>query len=212
MTAYRRGIDAVRKEPMSMGLVAEVCMVSKKTVLNWVYRVKSESETVKAKALPAFKTFGGHHRVWPSDLKRFLKQNKMDIDFEFVDDRKIQVVLFVDNPESKLMLKQILTSFPQVRVLWASNPFEAIYYCAHNRAKFLALPKLITGDNFHFVQTVNQMKVDYGTRVIFFGTPSEVLQTIMPKFYEDKDVLPEINLNVNSATIEEALAKIFNQK
>ena len=67
MVEYRHSpnglkLATVYRKPMSVGLVAKVCRVSKKTVLNWIYR----------DALKAFTTYGGHYRIWPGDLKEFI--------------------------------------------------------------------------------------------------------------------------------------------
>jgi excisionase family DNA binding protein len=62
----------IYRKPLSVGQVAEICRVSKKTVLNWIYDG----------ALKAFTTYGGHYRVWPVNIKKFLDQTRMDIPFD----------------------------------------------------------------------------------------------------------------------------------
>jgi len=84
-------VDMIHIKPMNVGLIAKVCRVSKKAVLNWIY---GECGHKKIK-LKAFGTPGGHYRVWPSDLAAFLELHKMDIPFRWQDSRKL-IVMCVD--------------------------------------------------------------------------------------------------------------------
>src|SRR6266446_5950305 len=82
MVEYRQSLSGLKmsmvyRKPLNVGLVAKICRVSKKTVLNWIYK----------DALKAFTTLGGHYRVWPGDLKKFLTKAGIDVPFHFVDDR-----------------------------------------------------------------------------------------------------------------------------
>ena len=81
MVEYRQSpnglkFSTVYRKPLSVGMVAKVCRVSKKTVLNWIYR----------DAMKAFTTYGGHYRIWPGDLKKFLAKAGIDVPFQFVDE------------------------------------------------------------------------------------------------------------------------------
>jgi hypothetical protein len=58
-------------------------------------------------------TYGGHYRVWPICVKKFLDQPKMDIPFDFVfaDDR----VLIIDDETDYAVLKNaIVAELPDV--------------------------------------------------------------------------------------------------
>ena len=58
--------------PLSVGEVARILYVSRPSVLNWIHKG----------ALKAFTTYGGHHRVWPVDVKALLEKTGMDIPFQ----------------------------------------------------------------------------------------------------------------------------------
>lgn len=54
-------------EVLTVAEVAEVFRINRKTVANWIYRRK----------LPAFKTPGGHYRVYRKDVEHALKEGKL---------------------------------------------------------------------------------------------------------------------------------------
>lgn len=47
--------------------VADIFRINRKTVANWISKRK----------LPAFKTLGGHYRVYREDVENALKQGKL---------------------------------------------------------------------------------------------------------------------------------------
>ena len=90
-----------------MGQVADVCRVSKKTVLNWIYDG----------GLKAFTTYGGHYRVWPANVKKFLDSTGMDIPFDFVDERTTNVLIVDDDADyTKMLASAIKSDMPDVEV------------------------------------------------------------------------------------------------
>ena len=60
-------------KPLSVGQAAQICQVTTRTINNWIRGGK----------LKAYATPGGHFRIWPSDLRKFLKAHNMDINFDF---------------------------------------------------------------------------------------------------------------------------------
>src|SRR5258708_18417396 len=93
MVEYRQSLSGLKystvyRKPLNVGLVAKICRVSKKTVLNWIYK----------EALKAHTTYGGHYRIWPSDLKNFLTKSGIDVPFNFVDDRQTTFLIVDDDP------------------------------------------------------------------------------------------------------------------
>src|SRR5512135_3292623 len=96
------------KKPLSVGQVADICRVSKKTVLNWIYDG----------ALKAFTTYGGHYRIWPANVKKFLDSAGMDIPFDFIDDRTTHILIIDDDEGYSQMLREaIVAELPTVDVV-----------------------------------------------------------------------------------------------
>jgi len=118
------------KKPLSVGQVAEVCRVSKKTVLNWIYDG----------GLKAFTTYGGHYRVWPANVKKFLDQTGMDIPFEFVDDRTTSVLIIDDDADYSRMLKSaIKTDLPHVEVTTTDDGYEGLVMIGEMKPQLVIL-------------------------------------------------------------------------
>jgi excisionase family DNA binding protein len=148
----------VFRKPLSVGQAAKICRVSKKTVLNWIYR----------DALKAFTTYGGHYRIWPGDLKSFLTKSKMDIPFEYIDERQTSFLIVDDDPTYSFMLKEaLLADFPQADVLVTDDGYEALLLVGERKPQIIILdlrmPKL---DGFHFLELLKERKKDSTMKVL----------------------------------------------
>ncbi len=65
------------KDWLTLGKVAEYCLVSRATIRRWV-----KTGTLKATRLPS-----GHYRVNVADLRDFLKQHDMPIGSELIESK-----------------------------------------------------------------------------------------------------------------------------
>ncbi len=163
MVEYRQNPNGLKysmvyRKPLSVGVVAKICRVSKKTVLNWIYR----------DALKAFTTFGGHYRVWPGDLKKFLVKAGMDVPFHFVDDRQTVFLIVDDDPAFTLLLKEaILAHFANADVITTDDGYEALLLIGERKPHIvmldLKMPKL---DGFEVLELLRHRKKDNLLKIV----------------------------------------------
>ncbi|HLB00390.1 MAG TPA: response regulator [Bacteroidota bacterium] len=166
MVEYKQNFNAlklsgVHKKPLNVGLVAKICRVSKKTVLNWIYKG----------ALKAFTTFGGHYRVWPGDLKDFLVVAGLDVPFQFVDERKTTFLIVDDDTTYAKLLKEALcTRFPSADVIMTEDGYEGLVLIGERKPQLLLLdlrmPKL---DGFGVLEMLGQRKKDDSMKIVILS-------------------------------------------
>lgn len=156
-TKFIRHMTVFRK-PLSVGQVAKICRVSKKTVLNWIYR----------NALKAFTTYGGHYRVWPGDLKSFLVKARMDIPFEYIDERQTTFLIVDDDPAYTYVLKDVLLAeFPHADVLATDDGYEALLLIGERKPQMIVLDlKMPKIDGFHFLELLRERKRDHTMKIV----------------------------------------------
>jgi len=146
------------KKPLSVGQVAEICRVSKKTVLNWIYDG----------ALKAFTTYGGHYRVWPANIKKFLDTAGMDIPFDYVDDRTTHVLIIDDDRDYSQMLKSAINAeLPNVEITVTDDGYEGLMLIGEIKPQLVILdikmPKL---DGFQVLELLKNRKTDHEMKVL----------------------------------------------
>lgn len=109
----------IHKSPLSVGKVAKICHVSKKTVLNWIYRG----------AIKTFTTFGGHYRIWPGDLAEFIIEQGMDIQFNFTE-KRLRHVLIIENQQPSIdkIKKTLRLLKPTAVVTTTDDGHHAMYH------------------------------------------------------------------------------------
>ena len=148
----------IHKKPLSVGVVADVCRVSKKTVLNWIYDG----------GLKAFTTYGGHYRVWPANLKKFLDTTGMDIPFDFVDELTTNLLIIDDDPDYAQMLKSaIKAELPTVEVTATDDGYEGLVMIGDIKPQVVILdirmPKV---DGMQVLELLKTRKVDHDMKVL----------------------------------------------
>ncbi len=163
MVEYRQSpnglkLSAVYRKPMSVGLVAKICRVSKKTVLNWIYR----------DAIKAFTTFGGHYRIWPGDLKDFMTRAGIDVPYQFVDERRTVFLIVDDDKAFSLSLKEaICTQYPEGDVIITDDGYEALLLIGERKPKVvfldLRMPKI---DGLQVLELLKSRKKENMMKVI----------------------------------------------
>jgi two-component system, OmpR family, response regulator len=146
------------KKPLSVGQVAEICRVSKKTVLNWIYDG----------ALKAFTTYGGHYRLWPSNVKKFLDATGMDIPFDYIDERTTQILIIDDDTDYTQMMKAaIATELPDAEVTATDDGYEGLMLIGEKKPQLVILdikmPKL---DGFQVLDLLKSRKQEHDIKVL----------------------------------------------
>lgn len=148
----------IYKKPLSVGQVADVCRVSKKTVLNWIYEG----------ALKAFTTYGGHYRVWPADLRTFVNETAMDIQFDFVDDRRSKILIIDDDHEYTAVLKIAITQeLPNAEVLLTDDGYEGLLLIGELQPQLVILDlKMPKVDGFQVLELLKSRKQDNALKIL----------------------------------------------
>lgn len=147
------------KDPLSVGEVARILRVSKPCVLNWINKG----------ALKAFTTYGGHHRLWASDVKAFLDKAGMDIPFTFEEEHPNRRVLIIDDDPiyTNLMRQVIKTELPGVDVTTTDDGYEALILIGEINPQLVVLdikmPKL---DGFKVLERLAVRKPGHNMKVL----------------------------------------------
>jgi len=172
----------VYKKPLSVGQVADVCRVSKKTVLNWIYDG----------ALKAFTTYGGHYRVWPSDLRNFVTETRMDIQFDFIDDRRSRILIIDDDHEYTAVLKvAIAQELPNTEVLSTDDGYEGLLLMGEVKPQLVILDlKMPKVDGFQVLELLRSRKEENALRVLVVSS------------YLDEEARRKLKLSVADAFME----------
>jgi two-component system, OmpR family, response regulator len=141
------------KKPLSVGQVAEICRVSKKTVLNWIYDG----------ALKAFTTYGGHYRVWPANVKKFLDSAGMDIPFDYVDDLTTHILIIDDDNDYTQMLKSAINAeLPTVEVVTTDDGYEGLMLIGDIKPQLVILDiKMPKVDGFQVLELLRNRKNEH---------------------------------------------------
>lgn len=166
MVEYKQNFNALKlsgihRKPLNVGLVAKICRVSKKTVLNWIYK----------DALKAFTTFGGHYRIWPGDLKEFIVKSGLDVPFQFVDERKTTFLIVDDDPAYSILLKEALcTRFPSADVVMSDDGYEALLLIGERKPQLLLLDlRMPRIDGFQVLELLRQRNKDHSMKVVILS-------------------------------------------
>jgi|ERR1041385_3416303 excisionase family DNA binding protein len=197
MVEYRQSLNGIKqstvhRKPLSVGQAAKICRVSKKTVLNWIYR----------DALKAFTTFGGHYRIWPGDLKKFFSKSGMDIPFQFVDDRQTTFLLVDDDPVYTLLLKEsICEEFENADIVTTDDGYEALLLIGERKPHVVILDlKMPKVDGFQVLELLKSRKKDNSMKILVLSA------------YIDTHVRQRLNETVADAVLEKSkdVSEILN--
>lgn len=138
--------------------MAKICRVSKKTVLNWIYR----------DAMKAFRTYGGHYRIWPADLKKFLIKTGIDVPFMFVDDRQTTFLIVDDDMAYTVLMKEAICShFPSADVITTDDGYEALLLMGERKPHVVLLDlKMPKVDGFQVLELLRPRKKDNMLKIV----------------------------------------------
>jgi excisionase family DNA binding protein len=102
------------KKYYSIPQAAKACSVSRSTMHRWVTSGKINS----------YSTPGGHNRILPEDLKRWLEVNQMPFDINEFKNTKSKILIVDDDTGIQNYLKRLLSG-PFMELDMASDGFEA---------------------------------------------------------------------------------------
>ncbi len=102
------------KQYFTIPQAAKVCAVARSTMHRWVFAGKIKS----------YSTPGGHKRILPEDLKKWLQDNNMPFDINGFHNDKIKILIVDDEVSVQNYLKKILDGI-LIDIEVASDGFEA---------------------------------------------------------------------------------------
>ncbi len=126
----------MKKESYTTTQIGEICQVTVTTVIVWIDKGM----------LTAFKTIGGHRRVWKSVLFEFLKKNDLPIPDE-LEYLGIKKVLIIDDDEKvvKSLKKIIQHKNNRCKIYTALDGFQAGHYVNKLRPDCIILDVKLPG-------------------------------------------------------------------
>jgi len=127
-------------------------------VLNWIYDG----------GLKAFTTYGGHYRVWPANIKKFLDVAGMDIPFDYVDERTTHILIIDDDHDYSQMLKSaIAVDLPDAEITVTDDGYEGLMLIGEIKPQLVILdikmPKL---DGFQVLELLKNRKNEHDMKVL----------------------------------------------
>lgn len=181
---------------MGVGQVASICRVSKKTVLNWIYEG----------ALKAFTTYGGHYRIWPINLKKFLDSAGMDIPFEYVDETSTHVLIIDDEKPYAQMLKSVISAeLPNVEITTTDDGLEGLLLIGEIKPRLVILDvKIPKIDGFQVLELLKSRKTEHDMKILVvsgFLNPETKEQLAKTSADAVLDKLSDISLLVKTVTL-----------
>lgn len=102
------------KKYFSISQAAKVCAIDRSTMHRWV----------SARKIEAYSTPGGHKRILPEHLKKWLEDNQLPFDINEFKDDKVKILIVDDDSSVQKYLKKVLSGiFIDIDI--ASDGFEA---------------------------------------------------------------------------------------
>jgi excisionase family DNA binding protein len=163
---------ADRKKKLTTFQIANMLGVSDQSIANWI----------DAGLLPAERTPGGHRRVEPDDLVGFLTDRGMRIPSELAPTSPTILIVDDETETADVLRKAIRKAFPEIRVLVASDGFDAGRVVVAERPALVILDLYMPGlDGF---EVCRRIKADAGTR-----STRVVAVTAHPSPEAERDIL-----------------------
>jgi excisionase family DNA binding protein len=146
-------------KPMGAGKAAQICRVSTRTINNWI----------RAGKLKAYATPGGHFRIWPSDLRNFLKAHEMNVNFEFPREERPRKILLVDDDEAYAeMIRDVLREkLENCEITITHDGYEALIMLGEFKPDLLVLDLMMPGiDGFKVLDLITSRKASNPLKVL----------------------------------------------
>jgi excisionase family DNA binding protein len=145
-------------KPLGVGQTAQICRVTTRTINNWI----------RAGKLKAYSTPGGHFRIWPSDLRKFLKAHSMDINFEFGGEHPRRILIIDDDESYAGMIQEVLRDkIDNCDLKISHDGYEALILVGEFKPELVVLDLMMPGiDGFKVLELIANRKVNYSLKVL----------------------------------------------
>jgi len=122
--------------PLGVGRAAQICRVTTRTINNWI----------RAGMLKAYATPGGHFRIWPFDLEKFLKAYNMDINFDPTEGRSKRILVVDDDETYAELIRDMLhDKLENCEVSITQDGYEALIMLGEINPDLLVLDLMMPG-------------------------------------------------------------------
>ena len=147
--------------PLGVGQAAQVCRVTTRTINNWI----------RAGKLKAYATPGGHFRIWPNDLKKFLEAHNMDINFDFRGEQPKRILIVDDDEAYAEMIREVIhDKLPGCEMTITQDGYEALMMLGEIRPDLVVLDLLMPGiDGFKVLDLIASRKANYDLKVLILS-------------------------------------------
>ncbi len=138
--------------------VANICQVAQGTVIRWIKEGK----------LLASSTAGGHNRIRRVDLLQLLKELRLPIPPEFINESKVRVLIIDDEPAMKAMIRCMLEeNFENILIEEAAEGLMAGWQAHSFRPDLIILDLMLPGlDGFQVCKFIRQFPELKRTKII----------------------------------------------
>lgn len=147
--------------PLGVGQAAQVCRVTTRTINNWI----------RAGKLKAYATPGGHFRIWPNDLKKFLGAHNMDINFDFRGEHPRKLLIVDDDESYAEMIQEVLRDKLQnCEITITQDEYEALIMLGELKPDLVILDLMMPGiDGFKVLDLIANRKTSYNLKVLILS-------------------------------------------
>ncbi len=118
--------------------------------------------------MKAYCTPGGHFRIWPSDLRQFLKAHSMDINFDFGGEHPKRILIIDDDEAYAGMIREVLQDkLENCDVKISGDGYEALVLIGEFKPELIVLDLMMPGiDGFKVLELIADRKVNYHLKVL----------------------------------------------
>ena len=147
--------------PLGVGQTAQVCRVTTRTINNWI----------RAGKLRAYATPGGHFRIWPDDLKKFLEEHNMDINFDFRGEQPKRILIVDDDEGYAEMTREVLLDkLHNCEITITHDGYEALIMLGELKPDLVLLDLIMPGmDGFKVLESIVNRKTNHDLKVLILS-------------------------------------------
>ncbi len=151
-------------KPLGVGEAAQICRVTTRTINYWI----------KAGKLKAYTTPGGHFRIWPNDLRDFLKAYNMNMSSELGKERRRKVLIIEsDEAYSDMMRNILLDKFDDCEFHNSHDGYEALIILGDLKPDLVVLDLTMPGvDGFRMLELISDRSAVHPLKILVLSGSS----------------------------------------